>query len=270
MARGRFVSKEISIDKKVNSLSSPWSMLAFTWLLTNADVSGRIYGDPAVVRSIVFPRQSSVSVEDVEGFIREWDDCGLINWYEAEGDLYIEFPNFSKHQVGLRSDKEPKSTIPPRPTKDGKPTDIIRNDGDNVPAEVKLREVEVEDKESEDVVIVSPDGDNNDPPPVEPLLDSERIIKFAQLACIDLSIQLPSVADVHDWIASLDRMRASGVTEPIMRQAIRELTEKKFRIKSPSSIEKTCMLILGDRNRKTMLETRPRDSEGRFAEYFNV
>ena len=85
MARGRFISKEITLDKKVNSLSSAYSMLAFTWLLTHADGYGRTYGDPAVVRSMVFPRRPEVTVDDVDGYIREWSDARLIIWYEVAG-----------------------------------------------------------------------------------------------------------------------------------------------------------------------------------------
>lgn len=124
MARGRFLSKEICVDKKVNQLSSPWSMLAFTWLLPHADREGRTYGDPSIVKSLVFPRQDGIiTTEQMEGYIREWDLAHLINWYEVAGDKYIEFPNFEKHQIGLRKEKEPASTIPPNIRQsDGKDT----------------------------------------------------------------------------------------------------------------------------------------------------
>lgn len=145
MARGRFISKEISIDKKVNSLSSPWSMLAFTWLLTHADREGRTYGDPIIVRSVVFPRQESISLQDIESYIKEWVEVGLVNWYEVDGEMYIEFPNFDKHQVGLRKDKEPLSTIPQNPLRnnDGKVPEDFRQPSANLPSEEKLREVNV-------------------------------------------------------------------------------------------------------------------------------
>lgn len=133
MARGRFISKEITLDKKVNSLSSPWSMLAFTWLISSADVEGRTYGDPCIVKSLIFPRQPTITVDQVEGFIREWDAAGLIIWYEVEGEKYIYFPNFEKHQVGLRKDREPKSTIPPMTA------EVIQQTSDNVPDEIPVK-----------------------------------------------------------------------------------------------------------------------------------
>ena len=112
MAKGRFISKEICLDKKVNSLSDGYSMVGFTWLITHADCEGRIYGDPAIVKSLIFPRLLNITVEMVAGYIQEWEDAGLIKTYEVNDDKYIEFPNFGKHQVGLRKERESPSTIP--------------------------------------------------------------------------------------------------------------------------------------------------------------
>ena len=60
MPRGRFISKEITLDKKVNNLADDTSRLAFTWLITFADCEGRTPGDPAVVRSLLFARRVGV------------------------------------------------------------------------------------------------------------------------------------------------------------------------------------------------------------------
>ena len=115
MARGRFISNEIARDKEVNSLSDAWSMLGFERLITFADRDGRVHGDPAVVRSLVFPRNSEITIEQMESYIQEWSSAALIIWYEAKGDWWICFPNFAKHQVGMRYDREPESQIPPPP-----------------------------------------------------------------------------------------------------------------------------------------------------------
>jgi len=112
MARGRMITNDIARDRRINDLSSDTSRLAFTWLITFADAEGRTYGDPALVRSMLFPRRSDVSVEQVETFIREWAAAKLILWYEADGDWWICFPAFDKNQPNLRKDREPRSTIP--------------------------------------------------------------------------------------------------------------------------------------------------------------
>jgi DnaD/phage-associated family protein len=139
MARGRFISKEITIDKKVNSLSSPWSMLAFTWLLTHADAYGRTYGDPAIVKATVFPRQHEITVEMMAEYLREWSEIGLIVLYEVEDETYLEFPNFGKHQVGLRPDKEGRSNIPQNP-------ENCRSNSGVIPEQIGLSRIEVKDK----------------------------------------------------------------------------------------------------------------------------
>jgi len=112
MARGRFIEKKICIDKTVNDLSCFESMLGFTWLIAHLDCEGRTYGDPAVVRSFVFPRRNDISIEQMESFIKEWHDAGLIVWYEVDGDKYIYFPKFKNYQVGLNPEREAKSVIP--------------------------------------------------------------------------------------------------------------------------------------------------------------
>ena len=112
MARGRMVNSKIVLNRAVSDLSDDTSRLAFTWLITFADVEGRTYGDPAVVRSMLFPRRADVTVAQVEGYIREWAAAGLVTWYEADGDQWIEFPKFRANQRGLDTRKEPASEIP--------------------------------------------------------------------------------------------------------------------------------------------------------------
>jgi hypothetical protein len=152
VAKGRFVSKEICLDKKVSGLSDGYSMAGFTWLITHTDCEGRIYGDPAIVKSLIFPRRMDVTVEMVAGYIQEWEAAGLITTYEVNDDKYIEFPNFGKHQVGLRKDREPPSHIP---AKCGNHPAKIRKNRVNV----KLIEVNSNSKLME----VEVNADNNNP-----------------------------------------------------------------------------------------------------------
>ena len=131
MARGRMINKEICADKKIHALSCDTSRLAFTWLVVFADREGRVRGDPALVRSMVFPRRDDVTIAEIEGYIQEWADCGLVVWYEANDDLWIWFQGFEKNQLGLRKEKEPASIIPPL-------TDDCRIIGGTSPDKVRL------------------------------------------------------------------------------------------------------------------------------------
>lgn len=114
MPRGRFISREISLDEKVNALSDDTARLLFTWLIPHLDCEGRLHGDPTTVKSIVFPRRT-ISVRKVEKYLEEIAKKGLILRYSVDGNDYLLAPHFEKHQVGLQKSKEAQSQIPPPP-----------------------------------------------------------------------------------------------------------------------------------------------------------
>lgn len=112
MAKGRMISKAISLDEKVNALSDDTCRLLFTWLITHLDCEGRMHGDPQTVKSIVFPRRNS-SAKKIEKYLKELQNCALISRYSVNGNEYLWMKNFQKHQVGLNKDREARSQIPP-------------------------------------------------------------------------------------------------------------------------------------------------------------
>jgi len=114
MPRGRFLSKEISLDEKVNALSDDTARLLFTWLIPHLDCEGRSHGDPTTVKSIVFPRRK-ISVRRIDKYLEEIAKLGLILRYSVNGNAYLLAPHFEKHQVGLQKSKEAQSQIPPPP-----------------------------------------------------------------------------------------------------------------------------------------------------------
>lgn len=147
MARGRMINTTICADKRINDLSDDTSRLAFTWLIPFADKNGRTHGDPAMLCSMLFPRRRDVTPEQMERYIREWAELGLITWYQADDDLWIEFPAFGRNQPGLRKDREPDSNIPAPEDGvmlSGSLPDNCRNDDGEVPEDsrnnARLRE----------------------------------------------------------------------------------------------------------------------------------
>ena len=112
MARGRFISKAISLDEKVDALSDDTCRLLFTWLIPHLDCEGRIYGDAQTIKSIVFPRRST-QVARVEKYLKELENSGLILRYSINGNQYLSMQNFEKHQPGLIKNRESQSQIPP-------------------------------------------------------------------------------------------------------------------------------------------------------------
>lgn len=142
MARGRMITNLICRDKAVHELSNDTCRLAFTWLITFADCDGRVYGDPAIIRSMLFPRREDVTIDQMAGYIEEWAVAGLVYWYECENDQWILFPKFEKNQPGLRKDREPDSDIPEYDA------DNCRIIAGSVPEEcpVKRREVKLKEE----------------------------------------------------------------------------------------------------------------------------
>ena len=107
------ITNQICRDKAVDELSDNTSRLGFTWLITFADCEGRVFGDPAIIKSALFPRRSDITTEQMAVYVKEWAEGGLIIWYECKGEQWICFPKFDKNQPGLRKDREPESEIPP-------------------------------------------------------------------------------------------------------------------------------------------------------------
>ncbi len=147
MARGRMINNKIAMDKRVHDLSDDTSRLAFTWLVTFADKEGRTYGDPAIVRSLLFPRRTDITVEAMERYLAEWHDAGLILWYEAEGDKWVYFPGFANNQKGLDTRYEPESAIPSPPLA----PEIPQGNPREIPGKSQRfpREIPVEEKRNE-------------------------------------------------------------------------------------------------------------------------
>jgi len=112
MPRGRFLSRVISLDEKVDALSDDTARLLFTWLIPHLDCEGRQYGDPITIKSIVFPRRN-ISPKRIEKYLVELEKTGLIVRYSVNGNTYLFSPQFEKHQTGLQKSKEAQSQIPP-------------------------------------------------------------------------------------------------------------------------------------------------------------
>ena len=162
MARGRFISKETALDKRVNELSDDTCRFAWVMLIANADVNGNMHGDPIVVRSMLFPRRKDVSGEQMAGYIDEWKEKCLVIEYEGDdGDVYLHLKNFDKHQVGLRKNRE-EAQFPNMPEDGGKDAGELPEDGGkdggelpesippNIKLKVKLSKEEVKEKEEEE------------------------------------------------------------------------------------------------------------------------
>lgn len=109
MASGRMLKNSISLNERVNDLSIP-AMLIYTWMISHADDFGRMRGGAKWVRGAVVPMRDDITVPIVEACLQEMQAKKLIQRYEVEGELYIQFPSWEEHQTGLH--KRTKSKLP--------------------------------------------------------------------------------------------------------------------------------------------------------------
>jgi hypothetical protein len=104
MARGRILGTSISVSHQVAELPSTIARLIFTWLVCHADAMGRFSAHPKVVAGKV------LTLLDVdEGTIGRslvaMHTAGLIRLYEADGQPYLVFLGWERHQI-IRHDRE--------------------------------------------------------------------------------------------------------------------------------------------------------------------
>ena len=134
------LKKAISTSKKLSNLSTDSARLLYTWLLPHLDVEGRFYADPDIVKGTVVPRLKNMTVKNVESYLFEMQELGLIILYRSNGDTYLQLKNFEKHQ-SLRKDREKASEIPtPTDTPVLCPATAGRTPEQDKIREVKLRE----------------------------------------------------------------------------------------------------------------------------------
>ena len=157
MARGRFISNKITLDRQVHELSSDTCRLAYTWTITFADKEGRVTGEPDLLLSQLFPRRNDITPEILEGFIGEWVSADFVIWYVGkDGDKILQLKNFEKHQIGLRKNREPKSDFDsPRDCRiiaGTLPEECPVNVNDNVNDNDKLSDQNIFIKKEEDYI----------------------------------------------------------------------------------------------------------------------
>jgi hypothetical protein len=234
MARGRFISQEITKDKKINSLSDDTSRLAFTWLVTMADCEGRTYGDPAIVRSMVFPRRSDVTIEQMEAYIREWHNSSMVLWYESDGDMWIAFPNFEKHQVGLRKDKEAPSVIPPPPES---------KESNSVPTPDLVQSNSVLDTDENGLIkekLIKDEVDNGGP--ITPFRElSAAVVEYAKVS--------EFTGGPEKWSNAIREMLKAGATPEDIKDCVDDYTRKGMNIVGASSLVNGVVIAVSKRKR---------------------
>jgi len=113
MARGRMIDKRISNSKKLGQISDKGKILWFM-LYPHLDSEGRIaFDDLEDLQIEILPRFKSWTLQDIAGSINELADIELLDLYSDKEKIAMEFRKFEDFQIGLRRDREAKSTITP-------------------------------------------------------------------------------------------------------------------------------------------------------------
>ena len=117
MARKRFVTSEISTDRKIAKLAekNPTAAALWPWFITALDDWGRMNADPVEVKLTIFPAFPYTS-DDIETFIKLYHEFGIAYHYEVDGKPYLAVnpDTWLKYQTYIRKDKLEKqnSKIP--------------------------------------------------------------------------------------------------------------------------------------------------------------
>jgi hypothetical protein len=164
MAQGRMLQRKISrnrdlprlvalLDERMGEPHGALAALLYTWCIAHLDVAGRMHGDPDVVKGEVVPRISAITPELVRTYSEAMAEVGLVHYYEADGDRWLEFRGFKDSQPGLRPEKEAASRVPspsagtPISSLSSGPTpELVRSNSRPTPLEVKEKRREVEEK----------------------------------------------------------------------------------------------------------------------------
>lgn len=107
MARRRMIDPNFWQSEDVYKLTIRQRLL-FIGLFSNADDEGKLRGNPAFIRSIIFPYED-FNISDIEHDLLMIKQIESIKQYEIEGSKYIKITNWFKFQ---RVDKPQPSMIP--------------------------------------------------------------------------------------------------------------------------------------------------------------
>lgn len=211
-ARGRMVSRSIATSEQLAAVSLLADFL-FRACIPFLDATGRMTGNPALIKSQVLPLRDEIHSGVMPELLRELansvdhDGIPLVFWYEINGAKVLEFPKFPEHQTGMRADREAPSKFPQRNGMEkllhlsGSPPAQLRSNAGVGPAQDEV-EVEVEDEgEEEDEVRAArarderPDALRDAPP--QPPLDGDTL---ALSRALDEALGPTAIATVRRFL----------------------------------------------------------------------
>jgi hypothetical protein len=106
----RLIKESICTSEKISKLSD-FNFRLWVSLITYVDDFGRGDARAAIIKGRCFPLRERVTVRDIDAGLHVLADTGCIFLYESDGESYLCFPNWDKHQT-VRNQKS-KYPAPP-------------------------------------------------------------------------------------------------------------------------------------------------------------
>lgn len=152
MPEGRFVSKTIATSEQLASVSFKADFV-FGRCLPHLDVEGRMPGNPRTVKAISVPLRDELTVRTVGDCLAELARAELVLWYEVGEIQVLAFPQFRRHQRGLKTEREAPSKLPPY---SGPSQDLVGRWSAKRPPKVSKGELSQEEISQEEVSAQQP------------------------------------------------------------------------------------------------------------------
>ena len=147
MARGRMLSKSISLSEQVHSLSDN-AQLLFTWMIAHADDQGRLLGNPNNIKGRVVPLKKWSEPSIFKYLVEMANEDLIFLWFQG-GNFYIQFIKWYDHQT-LQTDRITPSKYPAFNPKGAKSLSKLedlevlwKQDGYNKEIQYNIREVNI-------------------------------------------------------------------------------------------------------------------------------
>ena len=217
MARKRFVTSEISTDRKLAKLAeaNPVAAALWPWFVTGFDDWGRMSADPVEAKLTIFPA-FPYTFDEIAEIIQLYHQYGIAHYYEVDGKPYLAVnpEKWLKYQTYIR-----KSKLEQQKSKHPEPEDAPWQQKGNT--ENALATKVVAKRQSATINVLSPSpspslnvkavggsgGETESQQPAVPITDYER-------NCLNI---LKSVEDYpFDFEKDLDMTRTFMVEFPML------------------------------------------------------
>ena len=111
----RLLWSSISTSRKIRCVrGDKWFRvgchLVYSWLIPWTDDDGRLRGEPLWILANILPNEG-LTVDEIGSMLFELGRVGLIQWYEVDGERFIQVIDNENHQL-IRKDRYKASTYP--------------------------------------------------------------------------------------------------------------------------------------------------------------